>query len=226
MGSPAQPATHGQTRSASRTVCYILEMMSGTMSDPVAGSAPPEWNEFSPAKTNFLSFLYGGGEPVFAVLDAAQDDRIPAFLEACGEEHASLYDGQQASDLKLVAPYLVSLPPASKMFCPLLKEGWGKNWGFYLTSQSSLPQVRYHLQHFVIVQSESGRPLYFRFYDPRVLHDYLATCAAEERATFFGPMSRLVIEGKDPAVAVEYRNTVAGLARNEIRLGGPSGQGA
>ncbi len=186
------------------------------MSDPVAVPAPPEWSEFSPAQTTLLRILYGGGEPVFAVLDAAQDDRIPAFLEACGTEHMSLYAGRE--DLNSVAPYLVALPPASKMFVPMLKEGWGKNWGFYFTSQNSLPEIRRHLRHFLIVRTDTGRPLFFRFYDPRVLPSYLDTCTPEERAAFFGPMTRLVMAGDDPAVALEFRHAAGQLQRQELRL--------
>jgi hypothetical protein len=72
-----------------------------------------EWAGFSARQKGILSVLYGYGQPVFAVLDAAREDRLPAFLQAYSVEHASLYEGEGGDPLKDVAPYLAILPRTS-----------------------------------------------------------------------------------------------------------------
>ena len=47
-----------------------------------------------------------------------------------------------------------------------------------------------------MVYDHENQPMYFRFYDPRVLGVYLPECDIEEAATFFGPLTSIVIEGK------------------------------
>jgi hypothetical protein len=51
----------------------------------------------------------------------------------------------------------------------ILEHGWGKNCGIFATSAADLRQMRRHLRTFLVVHDEEGKPLYFRYYDPRVL---------------------------------------------------------
>src|SRR5690242_17523404 len=171
-----------------------------TTSPPAAAAR----TELSPDQQAFLALLYRTGEPVFAVLDAAQDERLPAFLHACETEHASLYEGPEADQLKSVAPYLVTLPKESKLLRLFFSEGWGKNWGIFLSSSSSAAEVRHHLRRFLMVETQDARKLYFRFYDPRVLRVYLPTCTQEELSAFFGPITRFLVEAEDPATPLEF----------------------
>src|SRR5260370_2066668 len=52
-----------------------------------------QWPGFTRAQSVLLSALYRDGEPVFAVLDPLRDARIPAFLDASGEQFVALDDG-------------------------------------------------------------------------------------------------------------------------------------
>jgi len=54
------------------------------------------------------------------------------------------------------------------------------------------------------VQTEDGRELYFRFYDPRVLRIFLPTCNAEEAATFFGPVRQFLVEAQDAETLLQF----------------------
>lgn len=166
-----------------------------------------EWVGFPPRQKAVLSLLYGYGLPVYAVLDAAREDRLPAFLQAYGVEHASLYEGESGDGLRDVAPYVALLPKTSQLLKLLMSEGWGKAWGVYFNCDASFPAVMKHLRRFLTVKDEEGKSLYFRFYDPRVLRVYLPTCTPEESAEFFGPISRFVAEGDDLDHPLQFKGT-------------------
>lgn len=134
------------------------------------------------------------GEHLYAILDAARDDRVLELLRESKERYQSLYEGQQGEDLANFAPYLVELPKGSPLLDILIKEGWGKSWGIYLTSAKPLEEVRKHFRHFLIVQTEDGKELYFRFYDPRVLRNFLPICTKNESNHFFGPVRAFTVE--------------------------------
>ena len=170
-------------------------------------AAVEEWAGFSPRHKTVLSLLYGYGEPVFTSLDAAREDRLPAFLQAYGVEHFSLYEGDGGDQLKDVAPYVALLPKNSQLLPLLMKEGWGKSWGVYFNTQSPLPKVRDHLRRLLTVKDDDGNLLYFRFYDPRVLRVFIPTCTPEESSDFFGPISRFVAEGDDLDLPLQFKGT-------------------
>jgi Domain of unknown function (DUF4123) len=69
----------------------------------------------------------------------------------------------------------------------LVREGWGRSWGMFLTSTQPLLEVRRHLRKLLMVKLE-GFPerVYFRFYDPRVLREFLQVCTPEQRQVLFG----------------------------------------
>jgi hypothetical protein len=67
-----------------------------------------------------------------------------------------------------------------------------------------LEDVRHHLRHFLMVEIEGGKPVYFRFYDPRVLRVYLPTCTDQERQQFFGPLANYLMEGEEKSVLLDF----------------------
>lgn len=146
------------------------------------------------------------GEHLFAILDAARDDRVLELLHESKEHYQSLYEGQQGEELANFAPYLVELPKDSTLLNLLIKEGWGKSWGVYLRSAKSFDEVRRHFRHFLIVQTEDGKELYFRFYDPRVLRVFLPNCAQDETNQLFGPIQSYLIEDEVPEKLTRLTN--------------------
>lgn len=141
-----------------------------------------------------LGFLQQQSEPLFALLDAARDDRVLELLRSSGDRYESLYEGQQGQYLAQSAPYLVELPKDSPLLATLVREGWGRSWGVYLSSLKPFPEVRRHFRQFLLVRTQDGRELYFRFYDPRVLRVFLATCDDNEISEFFGPVQSYLVE--------------------------------
>ena len=152
------------------------------------------------------------GEPgtrVYAVLDGASvpDLALPHVLWQHKPEHVCLYRGELEPDLAATAPYLTALPRDAEFTRWVLEQGWGNHWGiFAITPQSvNLATLRKHFRTFLMVLSPENKPLYFRYYDPRVLRVYLPTCNAEEVRTVFGPVKSYVAEGEDARRALAYR---------------------
>jgi len=151
-----------------------------------------------------LPLLRSDLQPLFAILDTARDIRILALLVHHKAECQSLYEGMEGSKMAHVAPYLVRLPPDSTLLEALVKEGWGKSWGVYLTCANDFHEIRRHLRHFLEVKLPDGEQVYFRFYDPRVMRVFLPTCTAPEADQFLGPIKRYVMEGEEPQELWEF----------------------
>lgn len=161
------------------------------------------------------------GERLYALLDAARDDLVLELLRESKEHYQSLYEGQQGEELANFAPYLVELPKGSALLDSLIKEGWGKSWGVYLTSAKSFDEVRKHFRHFLIVQTEDGKELYFRFYDPRVLRVFLPTCMPSQTAELFGPTNTYFLEDQNPLTLKLFTKSNEGYLRQSITINRP-----
>lgn len=124
---------------------------------------------------------------LYALVDLARDERLRELLWESVEEFRSLYEGAQGERTQDVAPYLVELPERSELLEVLVREGWGRGWGMFLASAQPLPEVRRHLRKLLMVKLESlPERVYFRFYDPRVLREFLQVCTPEQRQVLFG----------------------------------------
>jgi hypothetical protein len=218
---------HKDTIVAGETTFVVL-IEPDEMPAAVAAAAPvattPE-AELAATQARVLALLQTDFQPLFAVLDAARDIKILALLVHCKEEYQSLYEGPEAAKMANVSPYLVRLVPQSPLLKALVKEGWGKSWGVYLTCALSLPEVRRHLRHFLQVKLPDGEQVYFRYYDPRVMRVFLPTCVAEEVTQFLGPITRYVMEGEKPDQLWEFTTIGRGAQKRVFPLAQPSTQG-
>jgi hypothetical protein len=101
----------------------------------------------------------------------------------------------------------------------LLDEGWGKSWGCLVSTALPIRELRGHLRRFLRVQTEEGKTLLFRFYDPRVLRAYLPTCTAEELETFMGPITRCMMEDSaGTLLTFEKRTASLSFAKTPLHL--------
>ena len=171
-----------------------------------------EWSGFSHAQSVLLSVLYREGDSVYAVLDAVRDSRIPAFLDASGEKHARVDEENPAS------PFLVLLPPQSRLLDVLIKDGWNHGWGFYLAAAVDFDSMLRHWSAFVTLHNRSEQSLTFRFWDPSVLRAMVPSMPLVEATGFFGPVSRLVVEGDKPEVAVEFVLASKGVNQRALAM--------
>ena len=140
----------------------------------------------------------------YSILDAA---RIFGELDTAQKlqtNFLSLYMGQSEELLSSVAPYLFSYQPESEFGKWLLEKGWGNSWGMFVETHVTLEDLRKHFRKFLLVKTEDGKELYFRFYDPRVLRIFLPTCDEQQLKDFFGPIKMFAMENEDPAFAIQF----------------------
>ncbi|KIT16871.1 DUF4123 domain-containing protein [Jannaschia aquimarina] len=156
----------------------------------------------------------------YAVLDAGKGAGLPEMLEASGLDHACLFTGDAARELRDVAPWIVRLEEGNRFVRGLFTAGdapwelWGKAAGIFLRSRGSIDQIRAHLRKFTKVPDETGAWLYFRFWEPSPLRAYLDRLPPEDefRQRWFG---------LDAATRIEMI-LVPDPARNAMRIFLPS----
>lgn len=175
-------------------------------------SESTSWPGFTRAQSVLLTSLYKELDTVYAVLDPLRDARIPAFLDASGEQFVPLDDG-----IRVVA-YVVLLPPHARLLDVLVKDGWTRGWGFYCTSAAGLEAMCVHFKNFITLYTATGTPLTFRFWDPRVLRASVPAFLPQEALDFFGPMTRILVEGEKAEMAVEYSLGARGAKHQSLVL--------
>ena len=162
------------------------------------------------------------GLNVYAILDGASVDGLLMKMWELRQPNVCLFPGDLEPDMAEVAPYLVPLKRGEKFTAWLLGEGWGRHWGVFASSSADLRTARGHFRSQVQVQDEDGEPMYLRFYDPRVLPPFLATCSIGQVKKMFGPVSAFRLEAKDPKVMLCIRCDAGELKTSEISLAGPA----
>jgi len=155
-----------------------------------------------PAVVQARLWQEAGDMPAYVILDGAQNQTLLGTLHAAGAPPwRCLFTGQLEPDMAVVAPYLVELEHSSAFTRRLMAECWGQNWGVFLTSRLALPALWRHVRQQVHVYGPNLEPLFFRFYDPRVMRNYLPTCPPPQLAEFFGPTDFYFAEAEEPTRA-------------------------
>ncbi len=150
-----------------------------------------------PEQEAALAALLAEPAPLFAVLDAARGPRVLEVLRESVEPYRSLYEGIKGEALAEWAPHLARVPRGSRLLEQLVLEGWGRRWGIYLACRRPFDEVRTQLRRVLMVGNEqSGQPMYFRFYDPRILRVTLPTCSTRQKQQLFGEIEAFLVEGR------------------------------
>lgn len=114
---------------------------------------------------------------VYAVLDGASILNLVQILEQSQAEFECLYRGELDPELQQVAPYLVALPKNSALAHWVL-DGIGHHWGIFAVSTADMRGMRKHFRTFLMIYDSCNQPVYFRYYDPRILRAFLSVCNA------------------------------------------------
>ena len=157
---------------------------------------------------------------VYSVLDGAS---VPNLRQKMYDEDPTrecLYRGDLQPDMAEVAPYLVRLDKVSRFTNWVIEQGWGNHWGIFALSQQDLGPLRRHFRTLLVVHDSNARPLYFRYYDPRVLRVYLPTCNASELAAIFGPVERYFLEASQPGEILTFGNNSGVLLQSKEEIKG------
>jgi len=155
---------------------------------------------------------------LYAILDAARDTRIYSRLAESEVAAASLFRGEKAQELASVAPYLVALQRDNSFTDWLFTYGWGNSWGIIIESSAGPADLRRNFQSLIMVYDEGGKPLYFRYYDPRVFRVYLPTCNESELQVMFGLVSSYYVEGEEPDSMMHYAFADSKLVERKVQL--------
>lgn len=153
------------------------------------------------------------GEELCAVLDGAS---TPGLLDQLRTDRSlraeCLFRGELGPDMAKVAPYLVKLDPLSEFSRWVVGTGWGHHWGTFVTSRQGFLGLRNHLRALTLVYRRDGTPLYFRYYDPRVLRTFLPTCSPAQLKQMFGPVDAFLAESEAGDAVNIYRLNGAELS--------------
>ena len=154
---------------------------------------------------------------LYAVLDGAAFEGLPAVLQRHGVEHVCLLRGELDPELAQVAPYLATVPQESEFADYLVEQGWGDYWGLFVRSACDFRTLRMHLRQLLEVWDPEGTPLYFRFYDPRVFRVFLPTCDDEQLEQIFDDVvEAFFTEGEDASQLLRFSLGGSGLSTSQI----------
>lgn len=154
-----------------------------------------------------------GSRSFYAIVDAARDSSLYGELRMLGRPCACLFAGPLEPQIERAAPYLVLLEPEDAFTKRWATEGRGQSWGVMFRAEADFGTIWRHLRKRLEVTLPDGRRVLFRFYDPRVLRDYLPGCHGEEIDFWFeyataywieteGRAELLVLRREGDAVAV------------------------
>ena len=126
---------------------------------------------------------------LYAILDACDAPAVPPKVKELGEENGvSLYRGEAEEDYWAIAPYLVRVD--GSVLDWIVTALWEQPWGIFVVAEADLETLRTHFRKFLTAQMPDREKVYFRFYDPRVIQQFLPTCNDAELSEFFGPVQK------------------------------------
>ncbi len=175
----------------------------------------------------FIESQRESGENLYGVVDAARDKAL-AFEGALryGWELQWLFSEDTHQQMKDVAPYLVAItfessyPYPESDYLDLWAERLGTSAGVLLLTIADPPALREHLHSIFVVADEAGDEYFFRYYDPRVLRNFLGTSTPEQEAGLFGPVVRIVMEAEEPRALCVCESHETGVVISEHSLAG------
>ncbi|HYO53042.1 DUF4123 domain-containing protein, partial [Archangium sp.] len=71
---------------------------------------------------------------------------------------------------------------------------------------------------FLFVHDQTGRELYLRFYDPRVLRELLPALSVSQATAFFEGMDSLLLEGGDARELIRFTWEEGRLLRERVEF--------
>jgi len=132
--------------------------------------------------------------------------RLPA---AAFSELESLFTGDLAIELADVGPWLGRVAPAAPGAAEAVLDLLRRQVGVLVVMAApeagaagpSFSQVHRHFRKFNVVYGAEGRPLFFRYYDPRVVLDVLGVLTSRQLQDFFGGADEFILARADGEIA-------------------------
>lgn len=154
---------------------------------PVAGATAPAWREIG------WQALSDAGKPLWAVIDGVNWPGISAALVQAETDHCCLYSTLDPES-RAMAPWLVRLEPGGKFARQLGARRHDSHSHILLSGRGTLEEMRAHLRRFTMLAIPgSEAPVYFRFYDPRVMIDAIEAMPESFLASFAQPLDAIIL---------------------------------
>lgn len=169
-------------------------------------------------KQKLKEILFNNRTRSYCVLDGAAVPDLPKQLYKFDPPNYPLIRGDLTPDMVHVAPYVVFLAPQGEFTNWLLDEGIGKNWGIFAQCRYSMTEMRRHFRALISVHDETGKPLLFRFYDPRVIRKFLPSCDGEQVTEFFGKVDRFFVESGEGDSMLLFSHEDGALTQKDLDL--------
>ncbi len=143
---------------------------------------------------------------LYGVLDCARAPELYEHAARLEPDAADcLFAGKLDPVLRQVSPFVVELSPSDPLSKLWRSRGWGQAWGILLSSNASLPVVRRRLRHFTLARLPDGSgPVMFRFWDPRVLRQYMPLVEPAAVGDWFTDIDRYIAETEDGVGSIRY----------------------
>lgn len=155
---------------------------------------------------------------LFILLDSARIEQNLFDAKQLNLGFKSLYNSNIEPTHSDVAPYLFTFSDNQPFRSWFFENGWGNAWGVIVSTKVSFEDCWKHFRKFLLVKTEDGQELYFRFYDPRVLKIFLPTCDGKQIMEFFGPVDKFIVEGETKEEAIEFWHRQGVLHKNTISV--------
>jgi hypothetical protein len=140
------------------------------------------------------------GGDLYMLLDPARNPDVLLKLDQLGLPMMPIFYREVSKELRPVVPYLTTCYADSPLVSWLAEHGWGQGWGTIMLSSAPASEMCRHLCPLMCVQLENGQKAIFRYWDPRVLREFLPACHEDQMLAVFGPINRFLLEGKEGEV--------------------------
>ncbi|TQI81695.1 uncharacterized protein DUF4123 [Serratia fonticola] len=125
---------------------------------------------------------------LYAIIDGALEADLQLMLERFNPPHCCLYADPVQPELLELAPWLVMVDQQIEAWL----ETRDTPWGIYLYSKVNIKSLRQHLRKYLhVLIPDQEKPVYFRFYDPRNIWDFLQVLSDWDVHTFLGPIEKV-----------------------------------
>jgi len=140
----------------------------------------------------------------YLLLDGARLEHRLGLGQELNDHNRSLYRGELDPDIEAAGPYLFTFPHNDEFKAWYTTGSPQDHWGVMVMALHSFEELYKHFRRFLMVETEDGKKLYFRFYDPRVLRTFLPSCDTAQLSDFFGPVKYFFAEDEDPQTLLRF----------------------
>jgi len=158
----------------------------------------------------FLKKELGSGKALYGIVDSAIYKEFHDLMDIEGEENIRiLLKEPYLHGYERAAPYLMLLDIDDAIADGLLHAAKGEQWLTLVVSHKSLDALAQELRDMIVVESEvHGKPIIYRFYDPRNLANYIHIHDEAELKMFYEDIggALFTIDADDPSVLYAYRD--------------------